>query len=125
MSIPKVGDIVESQGCYIGEITRIWEDGCVVDFQYEDNDDGSPCFGEEKVPFNEIRVINDPILFANQKMIRDREKEILSLWPEWRTEERNKIWEMRYKALSEDSIKKILEGLNTVIKLLSAMQNKS
>jgi len=125
MDGPKVGDIVESLGGhFIGEVVRMWKDGCIIDFQDpDDNDDGSPSFGEDYVRFNEVRIVTDPALAAYLKAERGKEKKIQELWGCW-SEERDKIWEIRYNALQQSSNKETLAGLDEVIKLLLALHEE-
>lgn len=125
MSIPKVDDIVLSFGGYlVGKVIRMWEDGCIVDFQYEDNDDESPCFGENKTEFDEIEVISDPALATYLNAVRDKEITIQRLWPMY-NDEIKEIIEIRNRALREKSQADILAGLDKAIELLSAMYEKS
>ena len=127
MEKPKVGDIVQSRGGrLIGKVVRMWGDGCIVDYQYEDNDDDSPCFGEEETQFDEIDIISAPSLVAYLILERGKEKKIQRLWPTWWDNQKSgeKIKKMRCKALEADSHEKTLAGLDKVIKELSFMYQK-
>jgi|GEM_PF-6715039 len=121
---PEVNDWIEvSLGISPGKVLRVRENNCTVRFPVDDNPDGSPCFSEEDVSFDEItEIITDPAMIAFHEVFYEKEKRIQDLWPEWRTEERDEIAEMRCQTFMKDANDDMLAGLDKVIELLSSIK---